>query len=227
MHPRLTFFLDLCAVLLKATLALYLTGLLFGWWGASLFAATTTPLAAQNSPFLGDQPFAKPAPTEGQAAQGEATGTGVGAAVGTPLPNNESGGLMQMIFSLSLVLLLVVAVLYAIRKRYGLPTRLTGHPIQVVAWQALGPKEKVVVVEFEQQWIMIGLAPGEIRALHTMPKPASASTLASANAGKTATPASKAAAPSASAVSPVEAPKASVSEDFLARIKRLNRSSKQ
>jgi flagellar protein FliO/FliZ len=34
----------------------------------------------------------------------------------------------------------------------------------------VGPRERVVIVEVEDTWLVVGVAPGRVNALHQMPK---------------------------------------------------------
>ncbi|MBI4740604.1 MAG: flagellar biosynthetic protein FliO [Betaproteobacteria bacterium] len=45
-----------------------------------------------------------------------------------------------------------------------------GGPLKVVGGLAVGARERVVLVEIGDSWLVIGIAPGQIQTLHTMPK---------------------------------------------------------
>jgi len=42
--------------------------------------------------------------------------------------------------------------------------------IKVVATQAVGQRERVVLVEVADQWLLLGVAPGRVNTLQTLPK---------------------------------------------------------
>jgi len=42
--------------------------------------------------------------------------------------------------------------------------------LQVVAGAAVGSRERVVVVEIADTWLVLGVAPGSITALHQLPR---------------------------------------------------------
>lgn len=71
-------------------------------------------------------------------------------------------------------LLLVVAVIGCIAwllKRFALiPTNATGI-LKIVAATGVGQRERVVVVEIDNTWLVLGVAPGRVNKLHTMDKP--------------------------------------------------------
>ena len=95
-------------------------------------------------------------------------------------PGPSTGSLLQTIFALVLVLGLLAALAWA-AKRYG--PRVTGSSanLRMVGALNIGGRERIMVVEVGDQWIVVGASPGRVNALATMPKgeaPASA-TLAS------------------------------------------------
>jgi flagellar protein FliO/FliZ len=46
--------------------------------------------------------------------------------------------------------------------------------IRIVGGAAVGQRERIVLVEVGSTWLLVGVAPGQVRALHTMPKTESA-----------------------------------------------------
>jgi flagellar protein FliO/FliZ len=80
-------------------------------------------------------------------------------------------GLGQVVFGLIVVIALLWASLYLLRRLQtsrGGPTA----GLRVVAATAVGPRERVVVVEVGETWLVVGVAPGQVRALHTLPRQA-------------------------------------------------------
>ena len=99
----------------------------------------------------------------------------------TPPPASavSSGSIMQVIFSLVLVLGAIVLVAW-ILKRINLPQNVAGSALKVVSGVAVGQRERIVLVEVNDTWLVVGVAPGQVTALHTMPKnvlPATASAI--------------------------------------------------
>jgi len=76
---------------------------------------------------------------------------------------------MQIIFSLILVLA-AVAVVAWIMKRINLPQHGAASLLKVISGVAVGPRERVVLMEVNDTWLVVGVAPGQVRTLHTMPK---------------------------------------------------------
>lgn len=81
----------------------------------------------------------------------------------------SSGSILQVIFSLLLVLAAVVLVAW-ILKRINLPQRTAGNLLKVQATLAVGQRERIVLVEINDTWLVVGVAPGQVCTLHSMPK---------------------------------------------------------
>lgn len=77
--------------------------------------------------------------------------------------------LVQVLFALALVLGAVALSAWLLRRFAG-GQRLGGGSMRVVGGVAVGPKERVVLVEVGDVWLVVGVAPGQVNALHTMPK---------------------------------------------------------
>lgn len=97
----------------------------------------------------------------------------------------SSGSVMQIIFSLILVLGAVALVAW-IMKRINLPQHGAASLLKVISGVAVGQRERIVLVEVNDTWLVVGVAPGQVRTLHTMPKGAlpSGTQLSSAPDGK-------------------------------------------
>ena len=81
----------------------------------------------------------------------------------------DSGGLLRAVLGLALVLALIFAVGWVMRRIA--PTRAGGQgPLRVVGTQALGARERVVLLEVGEQWLVVGVAPGNVRGLATLPR---------------------------------------------------------
>ena len=81
----------------------------------------------------------------------------------------SSGNVIQVIFSLILVLAAVVFVAWLL-KRINMPQHGAGSIIKVISGVAVGQRERIVLVEVNNTWLVVGVAPGQVRTLHSMPK---------------------------------------------------------
>jgi flagellar protein FliO/FliZ len=86
---------------------------------------------------------------------------------------SATGSLLQTLFAL-IVVLGVLGALAWFLKRYG-PKAMGGSAnLRVVGSLNLGGRERLLVVEVGNQWIVVGASPGRVNALATMPKQESA-----------------------------------------------------
>ena len=84
-------------------------------------------------------------------------------------PAVSTGGYLQMVLGLALVLGLVVAMAWFMKRLSALPGTGAGL-IRVIGAAAVGQRERVVLVEVGETWLLLGVAPGQVRRLHTMAK---------------------------------------------------------
>lgn len=99
------------------------------------------------------------------AAGGEAPARLYGAPAVAEVAPTPAGGFAQVTLSLGLVLAAVFAAAWLMKRLRG--TRLgAGGEIRVVAERALGSRERVVLLEVGGERLLVGVAPGSVRALH-------------------------------------------------------------
>lgn len=89
-------------------------------------------------------------------------------------------GILQMILGLSVVLVMLVGTLW-VMKRLSAPRGGASNLLRVVGGTAVGPRERVVLVEVGTNWLVLGVAPGRVSALAEMPR----QELAASPAGET------------------------------------------
>lgn len=89
----------------------------------------------------------------------------------TPPPTAavSTGSVLQVIVSLLLVLAAVVLVAWVL-KRINLPQQHAANTLKVISAVAVGQRERVVLIEVNDTWLVVGVAPGQVNALHNMPK---------------------------------------------------------
>ncbi len=91
------------------------------------------------------------------------------AAQPVPPPVVSTGSLLQMLLGLAVVLALVLACAW-VMKRLQLRSGGSAGVIRVIAGAAVGQRERVVLLEVAGTWLVVGVAPGRVSALHTMPR---------------------------------------------------------
>jgi flagellar protein FliO/FliZ len=140
---------------------------------AAATAATQAPAAdAGANAAAADAPSAAPTATvpatpEQQAAAAGARPAQVGSAL-PPAPTSV-GSLLQTILSLAFVIALLVGLAWLL-KRFGPKTVTGGTTVKLVGALSVGARERILVVEVGEQWIVVGASPGRMNALATMPR---------------------------------------------------------
>jgi flagellar protein FliO/FliZ len=116
--------------------------------------AATDSAGAPASPAPGLAPMSAPAPAPAVMPQAMAAGVG-------------AGSLIQTILALCLVLGLLAGLAWFM-KRYGPKAQGGSAHVKLVGALSLGGRERIMVVEVGDQWIVVGASPGRINALATM-----------------------------------------------------------
>lgn len=83
--------------------------------------------------------------------------------------NTPTSGIFQLVFSLVLVLGLMAAAVWAL-KYFGIKQTISGRNLRIIDGVNVGTRERILIVEAADQWIVVGVTPGRINALATMPK---------------------------------------------------------
>lgn len=83
---------------------------------------------------------------------------------------DAAGSMLSVFVSLALILGGFVAVAW-LARRY-LPGMAAQGVVKVIGTTSVGPRERVVVVEIDNTWLTLGVGGGNVRLLHTLPKPA-------------------------------------------------------
>ncbi|WP_083294867.1 flagellar biosynthetic protein FliO [Burkholderia plantarii] len=91
-----------------------------------------------------------------------------GVVVGSAVPSLGVGAVMQTLVGLAVVIGLVFGCAW-LARRFGFQPAKRGGALKVVASVAVGGKESATVVEVGDTWLVLGVAPGNVRLLHTLP----------------------------------------------------------
>ena len=97
---------------------------------------------------------------------------GVSPAVAPPMTVSASD-VLNVGGSLAMVLLAVVVIGWLYSRAHGVRSR-SGQVIQVIASQALGPKERVLIVDIAGQQLVLGVTAAGMRTLHVLEAPVEA-----------------------------------------------------
>ncbi|MGH8762777.1 MAG: flagellar biosynthetic protein FliO [Nitrosospira sp.] len=81
----------------------------------------------------------------------------------------SGGGMLQVMLGLGLVLAVIAGSAWLLR-RFGGVSRGPASAIKIIGGSSVGQRERVVLVEVADTWLVIGVAPGHVTALHSMPK---------------------------------------------------------
>jgi flagellar protein FliO/FliZ len=84
-------------------------------------------------------------------------------------PVSTAGSLFQVIFGLMVVLAVMAAVAWLL-KRTGAGRLHGAQPVKIVGGVSVGTRERVMVLEVGESWIVVGVAPGRINSLATLPR---------------------------------------------------------
>jgi flagellar protein FliO/FliZ len=82
---------------------------------------------------------------------------------------DAGAGLLQVFLGLGVVIAAIVGGLWLL-KRVSAPHGAAAGALRVIAGTSVGPRERVVLLEVEDTWLVVGVAPGQVNALHQMPR---------------------------------------------------------
>ncbi|MBI3560805.1 MAG: flagellar biosynthetic protein FliO [Gammaproteobacteria bacterium] len=80
------------------------------------------------------------------------------------------GDVVQMLLGLAVVLGIIFAMAWVIRRMGHVPIRMQGF-MKVLGGVSIGQRERVVLIQVGDQQLLIGVAPGQIRTLHVLTTP--------------------------------------------------------
>ena len=129
-------------------------------------AAPATELAPPAANPVAPATAAAPTPEQQAALAGARPAAGPVTPAAAP---SAVGSLLQTVVALAVVLGLLVGLAWLL-KRFG-PKHITGGTkVKLVGALSVGARERILVVEVGEQWIVVGASPGRMNALATMPR---------------------------------------------------------
>lgn len=100
--------------------------------------------------------------------------------IGTAAPVAGLALFGKTAFALLVILAVIFAVAWLLRRAGG-PGGLSGQRLKVVSSIAVGQRERVVLVQVEKTWLVLGVGGGQVNRLHEMPAPEDADKLPPGN----------------------------------------------
>lgn len=88
----------------------------------------------------------------------------------------SGGSLLQVMLGLGLVLVVMAGFVWLL-KRFRSMQPGSGDTLRIIGGSVVGQRERIVLVEVADTWLVVGVAPGHVTALHSMPKGEIASTV--------------------------------------------------
>ncbi|MEX5686762.1 MULTISPECIES: flagellar biosynthetic protein FliO [Pseudomonas] len=82
-----------------------------------------------------------------------------------------AGQLTQLVFGLLLVLGLIFFLAWLLRRVQQAGPAGKGQVIELIGSRALGPRDRLMLVQVGNEQILLGLSPGSITALHVLKEP--------------------------------------------------------
>ena len=94
------------------------------------------------------------------------------AAVAAPaVGSSVAGQLTQLVLGLLLVLGLIFFLAWLLRRVQQVGPAGKGQVIELIGSRALGPRDRLVLVQVGNEQVLLGLTPGTITALHVLKEP--------------------------------------------------------
>ncbi|ANJ57621.1 flagellar assembly protein FliO [Pseudomonas silesiensis] len=95
----------------------------------------------------------------------------VAAAAAPAVSSGVAGQLTQLVFGLLLVLGLIFFLAWLLRRVQQAGPAGKGQVIELIGSRALGPRDRLMLVQVGNEQILLGLSPGSITALHVLKEP--------------------------------------------------------
>nr|WP_141676610.1 flagellar biosynthetic protein FliO [Pseudomonas bananamidigenes] len=106
------------------------------------------------------------------AAEPAATAAAPAAPAVAPAVNSGvAGQLTQLVFGLLLVVGLIFFLAWLLRRVQNAGPAGKGQVIELIGSRALGPRDRLLLVQVGSEQILLGLSPGTITALHVLKEP--------------------------------------------------------
>ncbi|MBC3774863.1 flagellar biosynthetic protein FliO [Pseudomonas hamedanensis] len=102
----------------------------------------------------------------------EPSATATAPVAAAPMVNSGvAGQLTQLVFGLLLVVGLIFFLAWLLRRVQQAGPAGKGQVIELIGSRALGPRDRLLLVQVGNEQILLGLSPGTITALHVLKEP--------------------------------------------------------
>nr|WP_189684282.1 flagellar biosynthetic protein FliO [Pseudomonas sp. SWRI81] len=102
----------------------------------------------------------------------EPSATAAAPVAAAPMVNSGvAGQLTQLVFGLLLVVGLIFFLAWLLRRVQQAGPAGKGQVIELIGSRALGPRDRLLLVQVGNEQILLGLSPGTITALHVLKEP--------------------------------------------------------
>ncbi|MGE8151635.1 flagellar biosynthetic protein FliO [Pseudomonas vancouverensis] len=105
------------------------------------------------------------------ATEPAATASTAAPAVAPAVNSGVAGQLTQLVFGLLLVIGLIFLLAWLLRRVQQAGPAGKGQVIDIIGSRALGPRDRLMLVQVGNEQILLGLSPGSITALHVLKEP--------------------------------------------------------
>ena len=78
--------------------------------------------------------------------------------------------MLQMLLALTFIIALLFLGAFLLRRLNGGKAFGITGPMRIVGGLMISPRERIVPLEVGETWIVVGIVPGQIKTLHTLPK---------------------------------------------------------
>jgi flagellar protein FliO/FliZ len=85
-------------------------------------------------------------------------------------PGVSNVAILQMLFGLALIIAILFSGAYVLRRLNGGARFGNTGPMKVVGGLMISARERIILVEVDDTWLVIGIVPGQIKTLHSQPK---------------------------------------------------------
>lgn len=78
--------------------------------------------------------------------------------------------MLQMLLAFAFIIGLLFLGAFLLRRLNGGNNFGVTGPLRIVGGLMISPRERIVLLEVGDTWIVVGIVPGQIKTLHTLPK---------------------------------------------------------